>query len=168
MPSTPDIVRLPPLAMAPSDFSSMLDRPPRIFSAPGLLPVRSMPVAATGIDLTGNNPGAENIRGGLSSIEEKSLGAIAKGGSRTISGVLGIAEWPSQAGLYVMDGPGFSPESLTAFAAAGAQLMLFTTGAGNSFCNSLAPTLKVSARPHTIAALPAQIDFDASELQKLL
>jgi len=119
-------------------------------------------VAATGIDLTGNNPGAENIRGGLSSIEEKSLGAIAKGGSRTISGVLGIAEWPSQAGLYVMDGPGFSPESLTAFAAAGAQLMLFTTGAGNSFCNSLAPTLKVSARPHTIAALPAQIDFDAS------
>jgi len=123
---------------------------------------RERAVAATGVDLTGNNPGAENIRGGLSSIEEKSLGAIAKGGSRTISGVLGIAERPSQAGLYVMDGPGFSPESLTAFAAAGAQLMLFTTGAGNSFCNSLAPTLKVSARPHTIAALPAQIDFDAS------
>ncbi|MEO8848233.1 MAG: UxaA family hydrolase, partial [Casimicrobiaceae bacterium] len=123
---------------------------------------RERAVAAIGVDLTGNNPGAENIRGGLSSIEEKSLGAIAKGGKRRIDGVLQVAQAPSQPGLYVMDGPGFSPESMTGFAAAGAQLMLFTTGAGNSFCNSVAPTIKVSARPDTIAALPAQIDFDAS------
>src|SRR4030095_7980185 len=100
---------------------------------------REKEVAATGVDLTWNNPGAENIRGGLSSIEEKSLGAIAKGGSRPIQGLLQLAQTPPGPGLYVMDAPGFSPESMTGFAAAGAQLMLFTTGAGNSFCNALAP-----------------------------
>jgi altronate dehydratase large subunit len=123
---------------------------------------REAAVAAVGVDLTGNNPGAENIRGGLSSIEEKSLGAIAKGGSRPIAGVLAIAEAPACPGLYVMDAPGFSPESMTGFAASGTQAMLFTTGAGNSYCSAIAPTLKISARPQTIAQLPTQIDFDAS------
>lgn len=123
---------------------------------------REHAVAATGVDLTGNNPGAENIRGGLSSIEEKSLGAIAKGGSRPIAGVLAVAESPASPGVYVMDAPGFSPESMTGFAAAGAQAMLFTTGAGNSYTSAVAPTIKISARPDTVANLPTQIDFDAS------
>jgi altronate dehydratase large subunit len=123
---------------------------------------REAAVAATGVDLTGNNPGAENIRGGLSSIEEKSLGAIAKGGTRPIAGLLDVAESPSGPGVYVMDAPGFSPESMTGFAAAGAQVMLFTTGAGNSYCSAIAPTIKISARPDTVAQLPTQIDFDAS------
>ena len=123
---------------------------------------REAAVAATGVDLTGNNPGAENIRGGLSSIEEKSLGAIAKGGSRRVAGLLSVAEAPRGPGVYVMDAPGFSPESMTGFAAAGAQVMLFTTGAGNSYCSAIAPTIKISARPDTVAELPTQIDFDAS------
>lgn len=122
---------------------------------------REASVAAAGFDLLGNNPGAENIRGGLSTIEEKSLGAIAKAGSQPIRGLLALAEPPTRPGLYVMNGPSFSPESLTGFAAAGAQLMLFTTGAGNSFCNSIAPTLKISARPAIAAKLGQQIDFDA-------
>jgi len=125
---------------------------------------REAEVASTGVDLTWNNPGAENIRGGLSTIEEKSLGAIAKGGTRPIAGLLQLAEAPAGPGLHVMDAPGFSPESMTGFAAAGAQLMLFTTGAGNSYCNSLAPTIKVSAHPRTAKALPEQIDFDASSV----
>jgi len=123
---------------------------------------RERAVAATGLNLTGNNPGAENLRGGLSSIEEKSLGAIAKGGSRKIAGLLAAAEAPTSPGVYVMDAPGFSPESMTGFAAAGAQAMLFTTGAGNSYCSAIAPTIKISARPDTVAHLGAQIDFDAS------
>jgi altronate dehydratase large subunit len=123
---------------------------------------READVAATGGDLTGNNPGTENIRGGLSSIEEKSLGAIAKGGTRRIDGVLALAERPAHAGLFVMDAPAFSPESLTGFAASGANLMFFTTGAGNSFVNALAPTIKISGRPDTVARLTEQIDFDAS------
>jgi len=125
---------------------------------------REAAVAVTGFDLTGNNPGQENIRGGLSTIEEKSLGAIAKGGTRPIQGVLAIGEEPAAPGLHVMDAPAFSPESLTGFAASGAALMLFTTGAGNSFCNALAPTLKISVRPDTCAQLPHQIDFDGSDI----
>jgi altronate dehydratase large subunit len=123
---------------------------------------REQAVAAAGIDLMGNNPGAENIRGGLSSIEEKSLGAVAKGGSHAIAGVLDVAQVPARPGAYVMDGPSFSPESMTGFAAAGTQVMLFTTGPGNSYCSAVAPTLKVSAHPQTVQRLPAQIDFDAS------
>ncbi len=123
---------------------------------------REAAAAATGMDLTGNNPGPENIRGGLSTIEEKSLGAVCKTGSRPIMSVLALAEPPRTPGLHVMDGPSFSPESLTGFAASGAQLMLFTTGPGNSFCNALAPTIKISAHPDTARRLPEQIDFDAS------
>jgi len=118
--------------------------------------------SASGRSLTGNNPGEENIRGGLSTIEEKSLGAVSKTGSRPIDGVLGVAEAPTTPGLYLMDGPAFSPESLTGFAAAGAQLMLFTTGPGNSFASAIAPTIKIAAQAETIRRLPEQIDFDAS------
>ncbi len=117
-----------------------------------------------GIDILGNNPGQENIRGGLSTIEEKSLGAVAKGGSRPIAGVLGHAEAPGAKGLYVMDGPGYSPESITGFVAAGAQLVFFTTGPGNSYCSAIAPTIKVSAHPQTPGRLPEQIDFDGSAI----
>ena len=123
---------------------------------------REQAAAATGMDLTGNNPGPENIRGGLSSIEEKSLGAIAKAGTRPIQSLLALGESPRHQGLHAMDAPGFSPESLTGFAAAGAQLMLFTTGPGNSFCNRIAPTIKISAHPETARRIPEQIDFDAS------
>ncbi len=118
--------------------------------------------AASGRSLTGNNPGEENIKGGLSTIEEKSLGAIVKSGTRSIDGVLQVAEPPPRPGLYLMDGPAFSPDSLTGFAAAGAQIMLFTTGPGNSYASAIAPTIKVSAQPGTVRRLPAQIDFDAS------
>lgn len=116
---------------------------------------------ASGRSLTGNNPGEENLKGGLSTIEEKSLGAIVKSGSGPIAGILGVAEAPSRPGLYLMDGPSFSPDSMTGFAAAGATIMLFTTGPGNSFANAIAPTIKISAHPETVARLPTQIDFDA-------
>jgi len=119
---------------------------------------------ASGHSLTGNNPGEENIKGGLSTIEEKSLGAIVKSGTGTIAGVLGVAEVPPGPGLYLMDGPSFSPDSMTGFAAAGATMMLFTTGPGNSFASAIAPTIKISAHPETVARLPAQIDFDASPI----
>ena len=115
-----------------------------------------------GIDLLGENPAPTNIEAGLSTLEEKALGTIAKGGTRTIQGVLGIAEPPPGAGLWLMDAPAYAPESLTGMVAAGAQLVLFTTGAGNSFVNSIAPTIKISANPDTVARLDAQIDFDAA------
>lgn len=115
-----------------------------------------------GIDFVGTNPGATNIAAGLSSIEEKSLGAIAKSGSRPVQGLLAYAEAPPEPGVFVMDAPSYAPESLTGFTAAGAQLNLFTTGVGNSFVSGLAPTLKLSANPETCARLRQQLDFDAS------
>jgi altronate dehydratase large subunit len=123
---------------------------------------REKAVAAQGVDLLYNNPGHENVRGGLSTIEEKSLGAVAKAGNRPIRSLLSFAAPPASPGLHVMDGPNFSPESLTGFVAAGAQSMLFTTGGGNSFCSLLAPTIKISALPSAVSALGEQIDFDAS------
>ena len=122
--------------------------------------------AATGEDLTGNNPGAENIRGGLSSIEEKSLGAIAKGGSRPVQGVLPHAAPIPGPGLWVMEGPSFSPPSVTGFVAAGCNMTMFTTGPGNSYCDALAPTVKVTVNPKTAARLHHQIDFDGSGLMR--
>jgi len=120
--------------------------------------------AAAGMDLIGNNPGPTNIAAGLTTLEEKALGSVAKGGSRTIQGVLGIAEAPTKPGLYAMDGPWYAPESLTGMVAAGAQIALFTTGPGNSFTSHLAPTIKLSANIETVQRLREQIDFDASVL----
>jgi altronate dehydratase large subunit len=125
---------------------------------------REAAVTAAGVDLLGNNPGAENIRGGLSTIEEKSLGAIAKAGSRPVSGLLQFAEPPASPGLYLMDGPSFSPESMTGFVASGTQMILFTTGPGNSYCSLLAPTIKISANPTAHERVQGQLDFDASEV----
>lgn len=115
-----------------------------------------------GVDLLGNNPGPTNIAAGLSSIEEKSLGSIAKSGTAQIAGVLGIGETPPASGLYAMDAPAYSPESLSGFVASGAQMLLFSTGVGNSYVSTLAPTIKVSANPIATTTLAEQLDFDAS------
>ena len=117
---------------------------------------------ASGQELLGNNPGPTNIVAGLSTIEEKSLGAIAKGGSSTIRGVVGIAERPNGPGLYLMDAPSYAPESVGGLVASGAQLVLFTTGVGNSFVSGLAPTIKICGNPVAAKRLREQLDFDAS------
>jgi altronate dehydratase large subunit len=122
--------------------------------------------AQHGLDLLGNNPDPTNIAAGLSTIEEKSLGSIAKSGSAAIAGVLRIGEAPAAPGLHAMDAPSYSPESLSGFVAAGAQLLLFSTGVGNSYVSMLAPTIKISANPATTAALGEQVDFDASAVFK--
>ncbi len=122
---------------------------------------REAAAVAAGVDLLGTNPTPTNIAAGLSTIEEKSLGSAAKSGSRRIEGLLGYAEAPRGPGLWVMDAPAYAPESLTGFVAAGAQLILFTTGVGNSYVSALSPTVKVSANPETCARLDGQLDFDA-------
>ncbi len=123
---------------------------------------RERAAVAAGMDLLGNNPGPTNVAAGLSTIEEKSLGGIAKGGRSPIRGVLDIAQSPSGPGLYVMDAPAYAPESVTGLVAAGAQVVLFTTGVGNSFVSALAPTIKISGNPEASARLKEQLDFDAS------
>jgi altronate dehydratase large subunit len=114
--------------------------------------------AAAGADVRAQNPGPQNRTGGLTTIEEKALGAVAKGGRRTIRGVLGAAQRPGGPGLYLMDTPYFSPESITAMVAAGAQIVAFTTGPGNSYSSLVAPTLKVCANPASCSRLTEQVD----------
>lgn len=115
-----------------------------------------------GMDLLGNNPGPTNIAAGLSTIEEKSLGAIAKGGHAPIRGVVAVAEPLPGPGLYLMDAPAYAPESVGGLVASGAQLVLFTTGVGNSFVSGIAPTIKICANPVAAGRLHEQLDFDAS------
>ena len=123
---------------------------------------RERAVRAAGGDVRSQNPGPQNRAGGLTTIEEKALGAIAKGGDQPIQGLLQPAERPQGSGLFLMDTPYFSPESITAMVAGGAQLVLFTTGAGNSYCSLVAPTLKVSAKEATCSRLSEQIDISAA------
>ena len=120
--------------------------------------------SSQGVDLLGHNPGPTNIAAGLSTIEEKSLGAIAKSGSAPIRGVLQYGQPVDEPGLYAMDAAAYSPESLSGFVAAGAQLMLFSTGVGNSYVSLLAPTIKLSANPDAALRLREQLDFDASDV----
>lgn len=112
-----------------------------------------------GEDVTRHNPLPQNIAGGLTTTEEKALGAIVKGGSTPVLDILDPAQRPGSAGLYLMDTPFFSPESITCLVAAGAQVTLFTTGPGNSYCSAVAPTIKISANVDTCQRIPEQIDF---------
>jgi altronate dehydratase large subunit len=80
-----------------------------------------------GFDIRGGQPTTGNIAGGLTTIEEKSLGAIVKGGTKAINGVYEYGERAQDKGLFIVDTPGREPEFLTALAAGGAQVILFTT-----------------------------------------
>jgi altronate dehydratase large subunit len=117
-----------------------------------------------GVDLLGINPNRRNIEEGLSTIEEKASGSIAKSGSAPIQGVLAQGEKPPKPGLWLMDQPSYTPESLTGFAAAGAHIALFSTGSGNSYTSALMPTIKITGNAQTAKRLNTQIDFDCSNL----
>lgn len=117
-----------------------------------------------GIDIRGTNPTQDNIRGGLTTIEEKALGAMAKAGTRQLQGVLGYGEAPHGKGLHFMDAPAPAVENLTAFAAAGCQLIFFGTGVGNPIGNMVTPTVKISGNVNTLRTMADNIDFDASEI----
>ena len=115
-----------------------------------------------GCDVRLGNPGPQNHCGGLTTLEEKSLGAISKGGTSAIVAALAEGEAIARPGLNLMDTPTLSPESISSMVAGGAQLVIFTTGHGNPYGSAMAPTLKVTANPATAHRLPQQIDFDAS------
>ncbi|MEP7330174.1 MAG: hydro-lyase, partial [Betaproteobacteria bacterium] len=112
----------------------------------------------------GVNPTAENIEGGLTTLIEKSMGAVAKVGSSSFTGLLGFGEAPDAAGLYLMDTPFFSPCSITGMVAAGAQITLFGMGVFNPSGNPLAPTIKVCGNPMTVSRWADAIDTDLSDV----
>jgi altronate dehydratase large subunit len=115
-----------------------------------------------GIDPFKANPGPDNIAGGLSTIEEKALGAIKKGGSTVLNEVIGHSVRPTEKGLVFMDAPAAAVENLTALAAGGTHLILFSTGRGNPIGNPVAPTIKLTGNPFTVKIMRDNIDVDLS------
>jgi altronate dehydratase large subunit len=117
-----------------------------------------------GQDYRGINPTPENLEAGLTTLVEKSLGALAKTGSRGFQGLLPFAQPPSAPGLYVMDTPFFSPVSITGMVAAGATLTLFGIGVFNPSGCPLAPTVKVCGNPATARTWTDMVDVDVSAM----
>jgi altronate dehydratase large subunit len=109
-----------------------------------------------------------NIDGGLTTIYEKALGAIRKGGTRPIQGVLEnsrrILEKPIKRGLYLQDGTEFDVASLTHMIAAGAQIAVFTTGMGSTVGHAIAPVIKVTGNPTTYARMEENMDINAGTI----
>jgi altronate dehydratase large subunit len=115
-------------------------------------------VIAMGVDMRGGQPTRGNIEGGITTIEEKSLGAIAKGGSRAIRGVYEYGEVPEGKGLFIVDSPGMEPPAFTGIAAAGCQVALFSTGLGALHGFPFVPIIKVTANPDTFRRLEEHMD----------
>ncbi|MDQ0338299.1 altronate dehydratase large subunit [Caldalkalibacillus uzonensis] len=118
----------------------------------------------SGVDFRGAQPSPGNIRGGLTTIEEKSLGAIYKSGLAPIQGVLKYAEAPVSPGHYLMDSPGYDIESVTGMIAGGAQIIIFTTGRGTPVGSPICPVIKVCGNPQTVKRMIDNIDVDASKI----
>ena len=118
---------------------------------------------ALGLDIRGTQPSPGNIRGGLTTIEEKSLGATHKGGERTpLADVVGYAAPITKKGLTVMDTPGLDVESVTGMVGGGAQVVVFTTGLGTPTGNPIAPVIKITGNARTATSMADNIDLDVS------
>ena len=116
-------------------------------------------------DLSESQPTKGNIRGGLTTIEEKALGNIEKLGKKTkFVGVLKPAEAPADKGLWFMDTSSAAAEAVTLWAASGAVVHLFPTGQGNVIGNPIEPVIKLSANPITCQTMSEHIDLDVSAL----
>ena len=111
-----------------------------------------------GFDMRGGQPTAGNIAGGLTTIEEKSLGAIVKGGTKPIREVYEYGERPQGKGLFIIDTPGREPEFLTGLAAAGTQVIVFTTGLGAPQGFPFIPVIKITGNPTTYKHLSEHMD----------
>ena len=155
--------------------TSFLSETPEIFGAEHLLLARSDETSAlklrarlawwrdyaetNGASLD-NNPSPGNKAGGITTILEKSLGAVAKGGQAAVSDVLEYAQQPQGRGLIFMDTPGYDPVSATGQIAGGATIVAFTTGRGSCFGSKPAPTIKLSSTSKLFNAMPEDMDVD--------
>ncbi len=119
---------------------------------------------ATGEDMTGKQPSPGNIRGGISTVEEKALGDVLKGGSTPVVDVLTYGQPPRRPGLSFMDTPGNDLASVTGLAAAGCQIIIFTTGRGSPTGNAIVPVVKVTGNPETYARMGDDMDINAGEV----
>jgi altronate hydrolase len=156
--------------------TAILGETPEIHGAEGLLTSRATPEVAAALlqriawweryagadgGNLDNNPTPGNRAGGVTTIEEKSLGAVAKGGSTPLRAVYGYAEPVTEPGLVFMDTPGYDPVSVTGIVAGGATVVCFTTGRGSVFGSKPAPSLKLATTTQLYDRMPDDMDFNA-------
>ena len=119
---------------------------------------------ATGYDVRGAQPTPDNMDGGLTTIEEKSLGALVKSGDGPIQDIIDYgAKVPDTSGMYIMDTPGHGAESVTGIGSAGAHFMVISTGQGHTLSNAIMPTIKITGNPNSAERVPEETDVDVSE-----
>ena len=111
-----------------------------------------------------NNPSVGNKRGGLTTIYEKSLGAIAKGGTTALRGVYGYAEPIKSRGFLIMDTPGYDPTSVTGLVAGGCNMVVFTTGRGSCFGCKPVPSIKVATNTPMYERMVEDMDINAGTI----
>lgn len=121
-------------------------------------------VERMGADMRGGNPSPGNIAGGLTTIEEKSLGCISKCGTAPIKGVIEYAEDIPKHGLYFMDSPGNDIECVSGMAAGGAHLVCFTTGRGTPTGAAVIPVIKITGNKRMFERMSDNMDVDVSDM----
>jgi altronate dehydratase large subunit len=114
-----------------------------------------------GADIRGGNPTPGNMVGGITTLEEKSLGCVHKGGTSVVQEVVGYGERPTRTGLVVMDTPGQDIEQITGMLAGGAQVVVFSTGRGSPVGSSVAPVVKIATTTALFERMPDDMDLDA-------
>ena len=124
-------------------------------------------IESQGVDLMGSQPTEGNIRGGLTTIEEKALGNIQKMGRCTVQSILEPAVEPPGPGLHFMDSSSAAAEMVTLCAAAGSVVHFFPTGQGNIIGNPILPVIKLCANPLTVATMAEHIDVDLTGLVRV-
>ncbi len=117
-----------------------------------------------GVDMRGSQPTPGNIEGGLSSIEEKSLGCVYKAGTWPLQDVIDYAAPVTKKGLVWMDTPGHDIEQITGMVAGGCQLVAFTTGRGTCCGSPIAPTIKIASNTAMYEAMRDNMDMNAGTI----
>jgi len=117
-----------------------------------------------GLDIGKANPAPGNYEGGITTLEEKSLGCVMKGGTGKIMEVLEYAETPTKKGLVLMDTPGHDAESVTGLIAGGTQMIAFTTGRGNPLGSPIAPVIKIATNSPLYSKMRDNMDINAGEI----
>ena len=119
---------------------------------------------AVGENIKAANPSPGNKAGGLTTLEEKSLGCIKKGGTSTLMEVIDYAYSPTEKGFVFMDTPGYDVESVVGLVAGGAQIVLFSTGKGSPTGSPIAPVIKIGTNPKLYENMPEHIDVNAGKV----